>query len=207
MAGEGTSQDEWVPATDYSSTKFYFQRDADFLPSRPFFARKKLRFSTTCRYAFVLSLFHRTSRSNPHLQVSPYSTCERVAVYPGASAHAGGHAVPTKFYSRDEVPTSVTHPSFRFCEWRVREGHSLLSGDASVSSTAGRLGSTEADLIKSSTAGGDGDLPATIMYCKFEAERERERDGRGQDRTGWEIRSGRGSEHQSVNRHKGSKRS
>lgn len=50
----------------------------------------------------------------------------------------------------------------------------MLSGDASVRSTAGRLGSTEADLTKSSTAGGEGDFPATIMYCKFETERERE---------------------------------
>ncbi len=57
-------------------------------------------------------------------------------------------------------------------------GQFLLSVVASVRSTAGRLGRTEADLMKSSTPGGAGCLPWTIMYFKF-GEDGAERGGRG----------------------------
>lgn len=70
---------------------------------------------------------------------------------------------------------SVTHPLFRARRRFVDEEHFLLSVVASVSSTAGRLGSTEADLTKSSTAGGDGAFPETIMYCNIKANRQRKK--------------------------------
>lgn len=63
------------------------------------------------------------------------------------------------------ISTPLRRAHLRFRDWvrRVALGHFLLVGEASVRSTAGRLGRTEADLMKSSTAVVGGDLPATIM--------------------------------------------
>lgn len=72
------------------------------------------------------------------------------------------------------------HLIFRCWLRRVTSGQFPLVGEASVRSTAGRLGRTEADLTKSSTAGGAGCLPATIMNCEIVSAR-REEGGRGRE--------------------------
>ena len=150
------------PATSLTFACMY--EDADFVATRRCNARNtptalNNKQARLCPVSFPLNL----------MQIHP-QTCGGIAFSPGTCVHAGGpkscgHRV---FYIHLGCRTnSATHPSFRFWKRRVLDGHSLLSGEPSVSSTAGRLGSTEADLTKSSTAGGDGDFPATIMYCKI----------------------------------------
>lgn len=84
----------------------------------------------------------------------------------------------TEVISTRHVAHSATHISFLRLRRLKVPGQFLLSVVASVRRTAGRLGRTEADLMKSSTPGGAGCLPCTIIYYNF-GEDGAKRGGRG----------------------------